>query len=387
MHVPSLKKKKNVIVMAGFLKGLKSSLTGQTAGKTVGSGIISGGLSSLFGGISASRNWKYRKKEMDLQQQYSVENMQRAFDYATEAWNRENKYNDPLAASTRWRRAGIAPASVYGSGSSGAGVAGSIDTPSAGSPSSGGNFDNSVARFASTLEMRRLENETKVADSVAAKNAADADAARAAAARDQADADTKNLFRDDLLEGIRLGNVGKGFENRIAEQNAKLKEATTPIEIEKATASLRNLVEDTNLKRAQINEILSRIRLNEEYIKTEGYKRMDLREGANLKSEQAATEAFRRVFYDSSAKKIDKDSELAQQKIEESKKYIEKIGKDMQLTEKEINLAQQRFDYLVKHNELSISLLNQDNVRKWLYGWIPTASGGSSSAPNGSYWE
>lgn len=385
MHVPSLKK--NVIVMVDFFKGLKSSLTGQTAGETVGSGIISGGLSSLFGGISASRNWKYRKKEMDLQQQYSVENMQRAFDYATEAWNRENKYNDPLAASTRWRRAGIAPASVYGSGSSGAGVAGSINTPSAGSPSSGGNFDNSVARFASTLEMRRLENETKVADSVAAKNAADADAARAAAARDQADADTKNLFRDDLLEGIRLGNVGKGFENRIAEQNAKLKEATTPIEIEKATASLRNLVEDTNLKREQINEILSRIRLNEEYVKTEGYKRMDLREGANLKSEQAATEAFRRVFYDSSAKKIDKDSELAQQKIEESKKYIEKIGKDMQLTEKEINLAQQRFDYLVKHNELSISLLNQDNVRKWLYGWIPTASGGSSSAPNGSYWE
>ena len=385
MHVPSLKK--NVIVMVDFFKGLKSSLTGQTAGETVGSGIISGGLSSLFGGISASRNWKYRKKEMDLQQQYNVENMQRAFDYSTEAWNRENKYNDPLAASTRWRRAGIAPASVYGSGSSGAGVAGSINTPSAGSPSSGGNFDNSVARFASTLEMRRLENETKVADSVAAKNAADADAARAAAARDQADADTKNLFRDDLLEGIRLGNVGKGFENRIAEQNAKLKEATTPIEIEKATASLRNLVEDTNLKREQINEILSRIRLNEEYVKTEGYKRMDLREGANLKSEQAATEAFRRVFYDSSAKKIDKDSELAQQKIEESKKYIEKIGKDMQLTEKEINLAQQRFDYLVKHNELSISLLNQDNVRKWLYGWIPTASGGSSSAPNGSYWE
>lgn len=386
MHVPSLKKK-NVIVMADFLKGLKSSLTGQVAGETVGSGIISGGLSSLFGGISASRNWKYRKKEMDLQQQYTVENMQRAFDYATEAWNRENKYNNPLAASTRWRRAGIAPASVYGSGSSGAGVAGSINTPSAGSPSSGGNFDNSVARFASTLEMRRLENETKVADSVAAKNAADADAARAAAARDQADADTKNLFRDDLLEGIRLGNVGKVFENRIAEQNAKLKEATTPIEIEKATASLRNLVEDTNLKREQINEIFSRIRLNEEYVKTEGYKRMDLREGANLKSEQAATEAFRRVFYDSSAKKIDKDSELAQQKIEESKKYIEKIGKDMQLTEKEINLAQQRFDYLVKHNELSISLLNQDNVRKWLYGWIPTASGGSSSAPNGSYWE
>lgn len=333
--------------MVDFFKGLKSSLTGQTAGETVGSGIISGGLSSLFGGISASRNWKYRKKEMDLQQQYSVENMQRAFDYATEAWNRENKYNDPLAASTRWRRAGIAPASVYGSGSSGAGVAGSINTPSAGSPSSGGNFDNSVARFASTLEMRRLENETKVANSVAAKNAADADAARAAAARDQADADTKNLFRDDLLEGIQLGNIGKGFENRIAEQNAKLKEATTPVEIEKATASLRNIVEDTNLKREQASEILSRIRLNEEYIKTEGYKRMDLRESANLKNSQAYktdTEAhteemiqdYKVAMAREGVDKIKADTAEAKARAKKVDAEIERIGKENNLTDAQI---------------------------------------------------
>lgn len=360
----------------------------ENLGLSAGDSFLSGASDALFGGIKAKRNWKYRKKEMELQQQYNVENMERQYGYQVDMLNRQNQWNAPTNQVSMWRQAGISPTAVFGSGNGGVGLSGTPSGPSSSNPSASGNMDNSQATKSAILsEAKRLENETKVANSVAAKNDADAAAARAAAARDQADADTKNLFRDDLLEGIRLGNLGKGFENRIAEQNAKLKEATTPVEIEKATASLRNIVEDTNLKREQINEILSRIRLNEEYVKTEGYKRMDLREGANLKSEQAATEAFRRVFYDSSAKKIDKDSELAQQKIEESKKYIEKIGKDMQLTEKEINLAQQRFDYLVKHNELSISLLNQDNVRKWLYGWIPTASGGSSSAPNGSYWE
>lgn len=357
-------------------------------GLSAGDSLFSGASDALFGGIKAKRNWKYKKKEMELQQQYNVENMERQYGYQVDMLNRQNQWNAPTNQVSMWRQAGISPTAVFGSGNGGVGLSGTPSGPSSSSPSASGNVDNSQATKSAILsEAKRLQNETKVAASVVDKNEADAAAARAAAARDQADADTKNLFRDDLLEGVRLGNLGKGFENRIAEQNAKLKEAATPIEIERAVASLRNIVEDTNLKREQASEILSRIRLNEEYVKTEGYKRMDLREGANLKSEQAATEAFRRVFYDSSAKKIDKDSELAQQKIEESKKYIEKIGKDMQLTEKEINLAQQRFDYLVKHNELSISLLNQDNVRKWLYGWIPTASGGSSSAPNGSYWE
>jgi len=366
--------------MAGFFSGLKSALTGQTAGETIGSGVISGGLNALFGGISASRNWKYRKKEMDLQQQYTVENMQRSFDYATEAWNRENKYNDPLAASTRWRRAGIAPASVYGSGSSGAGVAGSINTPSAGSPSSGGNFDNSVARFASTLEMRRLENETKVADSVASKNAADAAAARAAAARDQADADTKNLFRDDLLEGIRLGNLGKGFENRIAEQNAKLKEATTPVEIEKAAASLRNIVEDTNLKREQVNEILSRIRLNEEYAKTEGYKRMDLRESANLKNSQAYktdieahTEEMIQDYKVSMARegvdKIKADTAEVKARAKKVDAEIERIGKENNLTDEQILAIRQARKRAWAEFGVNTARAISEEARSWVYFW------------------
>ena len=246
-------------------------------GLSAGDSLFSGASDALFGGIKAKRNWKYKKKEMELQQQYNVENMERQYGYQVDMLNRQNQWNAPTNQVSMWRQAGISPTAVFGSGNGGVGLSGTPSGPSSSNPSASGNMDNSQAtKSAIFSEAKRLHNETKVAASVVDKNEADAAAARAAAARDQADADTKNLFRDDLLEGIRLGNVGKGFENRIAEQNAKLKEATTPIEIEKATASLRNLVEDTNLKRAQINEILSRIRLNEEYVKTEGSRRANL---------------------------------------------------------------------------------------------------------------
>lgn len=249
----------------------------ENLGLSAGDSLLSGASDALFGGIKAKRNWKYKKKEMELQQQYNVENMERQYGYQVDMLNRQNQWNAPTNQVSMWRQAGISPTAVFGSGNGGVGLSGTPSGPSSSNPSASGNVDNSQpVRSAILSEAKRLQNETKVAASVVDKNEADAAAARAAAARDQADADTKNLFRDDLLEGIRLGNVGKGFENRIAEQNAKLKEATTPIEIEKATASLRSIIEDANLKRAQIDEILSRIRLNEEYVKTEGFRRANL---------------------------------------------------------------------------------------------------------------
>lgn len=246
-------------------------------GLSAGDSLFSGASDALFGGIKAKRNWKYKKKEMELQQQYNVENMERQYGYQVDMLNRQNQWNAPTNQVSMWRQAGISPTAVFGSGNGGVGLSGTPSGPSSSSPSASGNVDNSQAAKSAILsEAKRLQNETKVAASVVDKNEADAAAARAAAARDQADADTKNLFRDDLLEGVRLGNLGKGFENRIAEQNAKLKEAATPIEIERAAASLRNIVEDTNLKREQASEILSRIRLNEEYVKTEGSRRANL---------------------------------------------------------------------------------------------------------------
>jgi hypothetical protein len=317
-------------------------------GLSAADSLFSGASDALFGGIKAKRNWKYKKKEMELQQQYNVENMERQYGYQVDMLNRQNQWNAPTNQVSMWRQAGISPTAVFGSGNGGVGLSGTPSGPSSSNPSASGNMDNSQAtKSAIFSEAKRLQNETKVAASVVDKNEADAAAARAAAARDQADADTKNLFRDDLLEGIRLGNLGKGFENRIAEQNAKLKEATTPLEIEKATASLRNLVEDTNLKREQINEILSRIRLNEEYVKTEGYKRMDLRESANLKNSQAyktdieahteeMIQDYKVAMAREGVEKIKADTAEAKARAKKVDAEIERIGKENNLTDAQI---------------------------------------------------
>lgn len=321
----------------------------ENLGLSAGDSFLSGASDALFGGIKAKRNWKYKKKEMELQQQYNVENMERQYGYQVDMLNRQNQWNAPTNQVSMWREAGISPTAVFGSGNGGVGLSGTPSGPSSSNPSASGNMDNSQATKSAILsEAKRLENETKVAESVVDKNKADAAAAFAAASRDQADADTKNLFRDDLLEGIRLGNLGKGFENRIAEQNAKLKEATTPVEIEKAAASLRNIVEDTNLKREQVNEILSRIRLNEEYAKTEGYKRMDLRESANLKNSQAYktdieahTEEMIQDYKVAMARegvdKIKADTAEAKARAKKVDAEIERIGKENNLTDAQID--------------------------------------------------
>lgn len=350
-------------------------------GLSAGDSLFSGASDALFGGIKAKRNWKYKKKEMELQQQYNVENMERQYGYQVDMLNRQNQWNSPTNQVSMWRQAGISPTAVFGSGNGGVGLSGTPSGPSSSNPSASGNVDNSQAtKSAIFSEAKRLQNETKVAASVVDKNEADAAAARAAAARDQADADTKNLFRDDLLEGIRLGNLGKGFENRIAEQNAKLKEATTPIEIEKATASLRNLVEDTNLKREQINEILSRIRLNEEYVKTEGYKRMDLRESANLKNSQAYktdieahTEEMIQDYKVAMARegvdKIKADTAEAKARAKKVDAEIERIGKENKLTDEQITASKQARARAWAEYGVNTARAISEEARRWIYFW------------------
>lgn len=367
----------------------------ENLGLSAGDSFFSGASDALFGGIKAKRNWKYKKKEMALQQQYNVENMERQYGYQVDMLNRQNQWNAPTNQVSMWRQAGISPTAVFGSGNGGVGLSGTPSGPSSSNPSASGNVDNSQATKSAILsEAKRLQNETKVAASVVDKNEADAAAARAAAARDQADANTKNLFRDDLLEGIRLGNVGKGFENRIAEQNAKFKEATTPIEIEKTAASLRNLVEDTNLKREQIDEILSRIRLNEEYVKTEGYKRMDLREGANLKNSQAYktdieahTEEMIQDYKVAMARegvdKIKADTAEAKVRAKKVDAEIERIGKENNLTDAQIDSIKDARREAWARFGLDAGKSISEEARNWLRSLAPTRATSSLYGSDG----
>lgn len=117
---------------------------GQSAASTGTTGLITGALGQLFGGMNARRQWRFQQKQMKLQQQYALEQMQRQSELSYANWQKqfdyENSYNDPSKVFERYRIAGISPAAVLGS--SGVGVnatmsGGSASMPSASGPSGG----------------------------------------------------------------------------------------------------------------------------------------------------------------------------------------------------------------------------------------------------------
>lgn len=119
--------------LMGQSLGLNAS---SSAGSSAGAGIAD----ALFGGISARRNWKYKQKEMALQQQYALEQMSKSAEYQLshdkQMFDYQNAYNDPSAVLERNLAAGFNPAAVLGQ--SGVGVSATIPTSSGGAPSGHG---------------------------------------------------------------------------------------------------------------------------------------------------------------------------------------------------------------------------------------------------------
>lgn len=117
---------------------------GQSAASTGTTGLITGALGQLFGGMNARRQWRFQQKQMKLQQQYALEQMQKQSELSYANWQKqfdyENSYNDPSKVFDRYLKAGVTPAAVLGS--SGVGVnatmsGGSAPMPSATGPSGG----------------------------------------------------------------------------------------------------------------------------------------------------------------------------------------------------------------------------------------------------------
>lgn len=111
-------------------------------------GVSAGGqvASGLFK-PSLNRQWKFQQKQMKLQQQYALEQMQKQGEINYANWQKqfdyENAYNDPTKVFDRYLKAGITPAAVLGS--SGVGVNATMSGSSSGSVGasgpSGGSFD------------------------------------------------------------------------------------------------------------------------------------------------------------------------------------------------------------------------------------------------------
>lgn len=124
---------------ASFVEMMGQSL-GMNAASSAGSSAGAGIADALFGGISARRNWKYKQKEMALQQQYALEQMSKSAEFQLahdkQMFDYQNTYNDPSAVLARNLAAGLNPAAVLGQ--SGVGVSATIPTASGGAPSGHG---------------------------------------------------------------------------------------------------------------------------------------------------------------------------------------------------------------------------------------------------------
>ena len=307
--------------MSDFSKAFGSlgSLMGSTAAGAIGN-IASGATNALFGGIQARRNWKYKQKEMALQQKYNLENMQKQFDYQQEAWDRENRYNDPRNASARWRLAGISPNAVFGNSPGGAGVAGSAGTPDVSNPSAGGNVDTSAYHPTLTpVEMMRAQNEKKVADSQADLNNALANKARGDTkdpditkrsqlvqlSRDEIAKETEEVQRD--ISKIQKDFVAAKEANDVAIQRAKFLEII---------ANCNKLLADKNVSEEMKEKLEADKKLAQEMVNTEKAKQRNLdsqtetenqtREGRKSLTNAQAKEALSRAGLNDLAR--DRDS-------------------------------------------------------------------------------
>ena len=131
-----------LIDFKSYVEPVSSGAVLGAAGLSVGGQVASG----LFK-PSLKRQWKYQQKQMKLQQQYALEQMQKQGEINYANWQRqfdyENAYNDPTKVFDRYLKAGVSPAAVLGS--SGVGVNATMSGGSPGSVGasgpSGGSFD------------------------------------------------------------------------------------------------------------------------------------------------------------------------------------------------------------------------------------------------------
>lgn len=187
-------------------------------------GLVEGGINQIFAGANARRDWKYKQKEMALQQQYALEQMEKQSVLAYNQWQKqfdyENDYNDPTNLMARYAAAGINPSAVLGS--SGVSVQGTMSGGSASAPSGGmphaGNINQSSNIRVDPTQLAQIE----AAKSSSNRNdaAADLDRANADLIRNQTQSKEYYASIADLNKSILDSGVKDA--NAVADMNRAL---------------------------------------------------------------------------------------------------------------------------------------------------------------------
>lgn len=244
----------------------ENSLSGSLS--SIGSGLISGAFNQLFAGANARRQFRMWKQMQDYM----------------------NEYNSPVKQVERLKQAGLNPGLMY-SGNSGSSLQASVGAPSGG-PGAGISAD--------PMALKRMENETKLADAQAE-------------------------YYHSLAVG--QGNENRTFEERFKEQMNLLK---AQVRSENAKAYLDEL-------EAIVANATGTARIQEAYQIVE-----------NLKKEGALT--------DEQIKEVTANIALKQSTIKLNEALVKKAESDIQVNEAQVRylIAQTQFTY--DNGELVIAL-------------------------------
>lgn len=208
-----------------------------------GSSFLSGTASGLFK-PSLKRQWKYKQKEMALQQQYALEQMDKQAVLNYQNWQKqfdyENAYNDPSKVFDRYLKAGVTPAAVLGS--SGVGVNATMSGGSAGSVGasgpSGGSFD--FSNPVPPMDFAGSAASMMMAESTSERN-------KAAANRDNAEAQS---IQDQNVGSDRykaMADARVALDNAIASHNLTARDV---LQVQESIEKNNLFISDTTLMSA-----------------------------------------------------------------------------------------------------------------------------------------
>lgn len=277
-----------------------------------GASIFGGGVSSAGTAMNTRKQWKFRQREMALQQEYALAQMQKQYDYWKQQTDYMNAYNDPSALLSRWRSAGVTPAGVLGQ--SGVSVSGN----SASGPGSSGlgigaagmDVQNSLGALGSGISAAGAAS----GEMMLARTAADRN--RAAANRDNAEADrlAGETHSRDWRASMDAFNLSLAESNvSSAKDLARLNDAQADI-----VELNRDFMKTTDAYR--LDEYISRVaRLKEEYFGLREYNVKYL----NREYEAGIALTWMRIFETAArAENIGIESEVASVRLKDMQNWF-----------------------------------------------------------------
>lgn len=241
---------------------------------SIGQGAIASAIGSignfLTGGASARKQYQYQSKLMDKQNQQQID-----------FWKMNNEYNTPFAQRARLEQAGLNPDLMYG----GSGNMPQSQMPSAASPGSAPNVDygsfSDNLRFAMQAQVMdaqisKIEHENQLLAEQALTQASlrDLQSGQAADALARAEhqkiynkhADTRYFLENETrsLKNTLLGADVNSYETRLRldQQRVANDNMRAKVQVLQLGLSSQKLKADMEKIRAEVAEIMSRIKVN-----------------------------------------------------------------------------------------------------------------------------